>query len=69
MFSLLNQTSGQCLCTFMQLFMPYLNFEYTKAVISTVENVGGGIGQGPATEVTHVGLNQPPFFSSDMCTC
>ena len=32
--------------------MPYLNFEYTKAVISTVENVGGGIGQGPATEVT-----------------
>ena len=53
----------------MQLFMPYLNFEYTKAVISTVENVGGGIGQGPATEVTHVGLNQPPFFSSDMCTC
>ena len=39
--------------------MPYWNFEYTRAVISTVENVGGGIGQDPATEVTHVGLNQP----------
>ena len=44
--------------------MPYWNFEYTKAVISTVENVGGGIGQDPATEVTHVRLNQPPVFSS-----
>ena len=44
--------------------MPYWNFEYTRAVISTVENVGGGIGQDPATEVTHVGLNQPPVFSS-----
>ena len=50
---------------FVELFMPYWNFEYTKAVISTVENVGGGIGQDPATEVTHVGLNQPPFFSSE----
>jgi len=29
-----------------------------------VENVGGGIGQDPATEVTHVGLNQSPVFSS-----
>ena len=44
--------------------MPSWNFEYTKAVISAVENVGGGIGQDPATEVTHVGLNQPPVFSS-----
>ena len=26
--------------------------------------VGGGIGQGPATEVTHLRLNQPPVFSS-----
>jgi len=34
--------------------MPYWNFEYTKAVICTVESVGGGIGQDPATEVTHV---------------
>ena len=49
--------------TLVQLFMPYLNFEYTKAVVTyTVENVGGGIGQGPATEVTYLGLNQPPFF-------
>ena len=51
--------------TLVRLFMPYLNFEYTKAVVTyTVENVGGGIGQGPATEVTYLGLNQPPFFSS-----
>ena len=26
--------------------------------------VGGSLGQGPATEVTHLGLNQPPVFSS-----
>ena len=26
--------------------------------------VGGGIGQCPATEVTYLGLNQPPVFSS-----
>ena len=47
------------LCT---LFMPYWNFEYTKAVIYTVVKVGGGIGQDPATEVTHLRLNQPPVF-------
>ena len=30
----------------------------------TVENVGGN-GQDPTTEMTHLGLNQPPvFFSS-----
>ena len=43
--------------------------EYTKAAIYIYcENVGGGIGQGPATEVTHLGLNQPPvfFFPSDI---
>ena len=34
----------------------------TKAVISTVENVRGGVGQDLATEVIHVGLNQPPVF-------
>ena len=34
----------------------------TKAVISTVENVTGGVGQDLATEVIHVGLNQPPVF-------
>ena len=27
-------------------------------VTYTVENVGGGIGQDPATKVTHLGLNQ-----------
>ena len=42
---------------FVQLVMPYFNFEYTKAVTYTVENVGGGgIGQDPATEVTNLGL-------------
>ena len=36
-----------------------------KAVVTyTVENVGGGIGQDPATEATYLGLNQPPFSSS-----
>ena len=40
------------------------NFEYTKAVIYTVENVGGGIGHNAATEVTHLGLNEPPVLSS-----
>ena len=56
--------------------MPYWNFEYTKAVIYTVVKVGGGIGQDPATEVTHLRLNQPPVFSSVYilllycyCTC
>ena len=45
--------------------MSYLNLEYTKAVTYTVENAGGGIGQSPATEVTHLELNQSPcsFFS------
>ena len=42
--------------------MPYWNFEYTKAVIYTVVKVGGGIGQDPATEVTHLRLNQSPVF-------
>ena len=40
------------------------NVEYTKAVIYTVVKVGGDTGQGPATEVTHIRLNQPPVFSS-----
>ena len=45
--------------------MPYWNFEYTKAVIYTVVIVRGGTGQDPATEVTHLRLNQPPVFSSE----
>ena len=47
--------------------MPYWNFEYTKVVIYTVVKVGGGTGQGPATEVTltHLRLNQPPVFSGE----
>ena len=35
-----------------------------KAVIYTVVKVGGDTGQGPATEVIHLRLNQPPVFSS-----
>ena len=38
--------------------------EYTKAVIYIAVKVGGGAGQGPGTEVTHLRLNQPPVFSS-----
>ena len=44
----------------------YSCFEYRKAVIYTVVKVGGGTGQDPATEVTHLRLNQPPVFSSVM---
>jgi len=32
---------------------------------NTVENVIGG-SQDPATEVTYLGLNQPPVFSSEL---
>ena len=34
--------------------MPYWNFEYTMAVLYTVVKVGGGTGQGLATEVYFV---------------
>ena len=34
---------------YVQVFMPHWNFEYT---LYTVVKVGGGMGQGPATEVT-----------------
>ena len=44
--------------------MPYWNFVYTKAVIYTVVKVGGDTDQDPATEVTHLRLNQPSVFSS-----
>ena len=46
--------------------MAYWNFEYTKAVVYTVVKVGGGTGQDPATVVTHLRLNQPPVFSSEV---
>ena len=42
--------------------MPFY-FEYTKAVTYTVENVGGGIGQDPAAEVTHLGFQFFPVFA------
>ena len=42
--------------------MTYWNFEYTK--VASVQ-VGGSVDQGPATEVTHLRLNQPPVFSSE----
>ena len=47
-------TFREYLCAFMQIFMPYWNFEYTKAL--TLHCMGGKID--PATElVTHFGLN------------
>ena len=49
--------------------MPYWNFEYTKAVIYTVVKLGGGTGQDPATEVTHLRLNQPPVFFPVFLAC
>ena len=42
--------------------MPYWNFQYTKAVCGKSAWEVGGIGQDPATEATHLRLNQPPFF-------
>ena len=37
--------------------MPNWNFEYTKTVFIHCCKVGGGMGQGPATEMTHLMLN------------
>ena len=57
-------TSGQYLCTFTCLI---LNFECTKAVTLHWLKVGDRrYGQGYATEVTHLRLNQPPIFSNDL---
>ena len=41
-----------------------MDLSVAKAIISpcTVLKVGGSIGQGPATEVTYLGLNQAPVF-------
>ena len=47
-------------------FIPYWNFEYTKTVTLHCAKVGGGMGQGPAIEVTHLRLNQPFSFCSDI---
>ena len=57
-------TSGKYSCTFTQVLMPYWNVECTKAVTLHWVEVGGVMGQGPASEVTHLRLNQPPIFSS-----
>ena len=43
-------------------FISYWNFEYTKAVTQHCTKVGGGMDQGPATQVTHLRLNQPSSF-------
>ena len=49
-------TSGQLVIMFFTLvFMPW-NFEYTKDVTL---KMGGAMGQGLATEVSHLRLNQP----------
>ena len=37
-------------------FMPYCNFEYTKAVTLHCGKVGGGKELGPTTQVTHLKL-------------
>ena len=40
---------------------------YTKDVtLYTVVKLGGGMGQGPPTEVTHLRLNQPMVYSHSM---
>ena len=41
------------ICAFMQIFMPYWNFEYTKAVTLHHVKVEGSIY--PGTEVTNLG--------------
>ena len=32
--------------------------------MAVLVKVGGSLGQGPTTEVTHLGINQPRVFSS-----
>ena len=38
--------------------------KYSRLIgtLSTMVQVGDGMGQGPATKVTHLGLNRPPVF-------
>ena len=38
-----------------------------KAVTLHCAKVEGGVAQGPATQVTHLRLNQPFSFCSDVC--
>ena len=38
-------TFGKYSCTSTQVFIPYWNFEYTKAVTVHCGKVGGGMGQ------------------------
>ena len=46
---------GEYLGAFMQIFMPYWNYEDTKALTLHCGKSGGGID--PETEVTHFGLS------------
>ena len=46
-----------CGRTSIKVFMPYWNFESTKDITQQYGKVGGGMGQAPATEVTHLRLN------------
>ena len=55
-------TFGNAVFMFYASLMPYWNFDYTEAVTLHCGKVGSGIGQDPATEVTHFGLNQSPIF-------
>ena len=46
--------------------MLYWNFEYAKAVTLHCAEVGGDKDQGPTIQVTHLRLNQPFSFCSDV---
>ena len=45
-------------------FMPYIGTLSTQKLSLHCAKVGGGMDQGPATQLTHLGLNQPFSFCS-----
>ena len=45
------------------MFTDFCALNETLSTQRLLENVGGGIGQDPATKVTHLGLNLPPVFA------
>ena len=51
------------------LLCNYSSFIGTLNTQYNLENVGGSIGQDPATEMTHFGLNQPPVSSDTLPIC
>ena len=69
-------TVGDTLCHVYDNTSVQLNVEYTKCCKLYCGNVEGGIGQDPATEITHLGLNQFPVFQcylfvfiKEFCAC